>query len=121
VKTRILTGTVTPYARRNASLDAVGRVTTLISSGSCKFYIIRLPSGTIVGFATQNLPLPIYHAIVTTNRAYAVPRVREFANIIQQNNISENLKTLIRLHSVAIPEEAKQMKEILLNLKNKKK
>ena len=121
VRTRITAGTVVPYTRRNAALDAVGRVTTLISSGSCKFYIIRLPSGTIIGFATQNLPLPIYHAIVTTNRAYAVPRVREFANTIQQNGINESLKTLIRLHSVAMPEEAKQMREILLKLKNKKK
>lgn len=121
IRTRITAGTIIPYTRRNAALDAVGRVTTLISSDSCKFYIIRLPSGTIIGFATQNLPLPIYHAIVTTNRAYAVPRVREFANTIQQNNISENLKTLIRLHSIAMPEEAQQMKEILINLKNKKK
>lgn len=121
IRTRISAGTVVPYTRRNAVLDAVGRVTTLISSGSCKFYIIRLPSGTIIGFATQNLPLPIYHAIVTTNRAYAVPRVREFANIIQRNNISENLKTLMRLHSIAMPEEAQQMKEVLMNLKNKKK
>ena len=121
IRTRIVAGTVVPYTRRNAALDAVGRVTTLISSGSCKFYIIRLPSGTIIGFATQNLPLPIYHAIVTTNRAYRVPRVGEFANTIQQNGINESLKTLIRLHSVAIPEEAKQMREILLKLKNKKK
>ena len=121
IRTRITAGTVVPYTRRNAALDAVGRVTTLISSGSCKFYIIRLPSGTIIGFATQNLPLPIYHAIVTTNRAYRVPRVGEFANTIQQNGINESLKTLIRLHSVAIPEEAKQMREILLKLKNKKK
>ena len=121
IRTRISAGTIVPYTRRNAALDAVGRVTTLISSDSCKFYIIRLPSGTIIGFATQNLPLPIYHAIVTTNRAYAVPRVREFANTIQQNGINESLKTLIRLHSVAMPEEAKQMREILLKLKNKKK
>jgi hypothetical protein len=61
------------------------------------------------------------HYIVTGNASYRVPRVSQLAASLQANNINESLKTLIRLHSVAMPEEAKQMKEILLNLKNKKK
>jgi len=61
------------------------------------------------------------HYIVTGNASYRVPRVSQLAASLQANNINESLKTLIRFHSAAMPEEAKQIKEILLNLKNKKK
>ena len=57
------------------------------------------------------------HYIVTANASYRVPRVSQLAASLQQNNISEELKTLIRLHSVAMPEEAQQMREFLMNLK----
>jgi hypothetical protein len=119
VRTRISAGTVVPYTRRNASLDAIGRVTRVISAGPSRFYIVRMPSGRVIGFATMQPDAR--HYIVTSNASYRVPRVSQLAASLQANNINESLKTLIRLHSVAMPEEAKQMKEILLNLKNKKK
>ena len=122
IRTRISAGTVVPYTRRNASLDAIGRVnqfTGVINAGQSRFYIIRMPSGRVIGFATMQPDAR--HYIVTGNASYRVPRVSQLAASLQANNINESLKTLIRLHSVAMPEEAKQMKEILLNLKNKKK
>ncbi len=119
IRTRISAGTVVPYTRRNASLDAIGRVTGVINAGQSRFYIMRMPSGRVIGFATMQPDAR--HYIVTSNASYRVPRVSQLAASLQANNINESLKTLIRLHSVAMPEEAKQMKEILLNLKNKKK
>jgi hypothetical protein len=60
------------------------------------------------------------HFIVTSTTSYRVPRVSQLVASLQQNNISENLKTLIKLHSIAMPEEAKEMREALINLKKKK-
>jgi hypothetical protein len=119
IRTRIQEGTIAPYTRRNASLDAIGRVIGVIAAGPSRFYIVRMPSGRVIGFATMQPDAR--HYIVTGNASYRVPRVSQLAASLQANNINESLKTLIRLHSVAMPEEAKQMKEILLNLKNKKK
>lgn len=119
IRTRIQEGTIAPYIRRNASLDAIGRVIGVIAAGPSRFYIVRMPSGRVIGFATMQPDAR--HYIVTSNASYRVPRVSQLAASLQANNINESLKTLIRLHSVAMPEEAKQMKEILLNLKNKKK
>jgi hypothetical protein len=115
IRTRISAGTVIPYTRRNASLDAIGRVTRVISAGQSRFYIMQMPSGRVIGFATMQPDAR--HYIVTSNASYRVPRVSQLAAALQQNNINESLKTLIRFHSVANPEEAKQIKEILLNLK----
>ena len=119
IRTRISAGNVVPYTRRNASLDAIGRVTGVIAAGQSRFYIMRMPSGRVIGFATMQPDAK--HFIVTSTTAYRVPRVSQLAASLQANNISENLKTLIRLHSIAMPEEAQQMKEVLINLKNKKK
>jgi hypothetical protein len=118
IRTRIQAGNVAPYTRRNASLDAIGRVTGMVAAGQSRFYILRLPSGRVIGFATMQPDAR--HYIVTANASYRVPRVSQLAASLQQNNISEELKTLVRFHSVAMPEEAQQMREILLNLKNKK-
>jgi hypothetical protein len=101
------------------SLDAIGIVTGVIAAGQSRFYIMRMPSGRVIGFATMQPDAK--HFIVTSTTAYRVPRVSQLAASLQANNISENLKTLIRLHSIAMPEEAQQMKEVLMNLKNKKK
>jgi hypothetical protein len=115
IRTRITAGTPVPYTRRNASLDAIGRVTGVINAGQSRFYIIRMPSGRVIGFATMQPDAR--HYIVTSSASYRVPRVSQLAASLQANNINESLKTLIRFHSVANPEEAKQIKEILLNLK----
>ena len=120
IKGRIRGGTRTTYNRRNAAVDAIGTVQTLIQNGSCKFYIIRLNSGTIIGFVTQNLPLQIYHAIVTTTRAYSVPRVGELSNVIRTNNLSEGTKTVLRVHAAAYPKETNEIKKILQKLKIEK-
>ena len=119
VKNRIRAGNITPYTRRNASIDAIGRVIRLIAAGQSRFYIIQMPSGRIIGFATMQPDAK--HYIVTINTSFRVPRVNQLAASLQQNNISEGLKTLIRLHSVAMPEEVNEMKELLKSLKNKKK
>ena len=120
IKGRIRGGTRTTYNRRNAAVDAIGTVQTLIQNGSCKFYIIRLNSGTIIGFVTQNLPLQIYHAIVTTTRAYSVPRVGELSNVMRTNNLSEGTKTVLRVHAAAYPKETNEIKKILQKLKIEK-
>ena len=119
VKNRIRAGNITPYTRRNASIDAIGRVIRLIAAGQSRFYIIQMPSGRIIGFATMQPDAK--HYIVTINASFRVPRVNQLAASLQQNNISEGLKTLIRLHSVAMPEEVNEMKQLLKSLKNKKK
>jgi hypothetical protein len=119
IRTRISAGTVVPYTRRNASLDAIGRVTGVINAGQSRFYIMRMPSGRVIGFVTMQPDAK--HYIVTSNASYRVPRVSQLAASLQQNNITEELKTLVRFHSVAMPEEAQQMRKFLLNLKNKKK
>ena len=118
VRTRILAGNVTPYTRRNVTLDAIGRVTGMVAAGQSRFYVLRLPSGRVIGFATMQPDAK--HFIVTSTTSYRVPRVSQLVTSLQQNNISENLKTLIKLHSIAIPEEAKEMREALINLKKKK-
>jgi len=119
IKGRIRGGEIVPYNRRNAAVDAIGTVQILIQNGSCKFYIIRLTSRTIIGFVTQNLPLQIYHAIVTTTRAYTVPRVGALSNVMRTNNISEGVKTVLRAHAAAYPKEANEVKKILQKLKIK--
>jgi hypothetical protein len=78
-----------------------------------------MPSGRVIGFATMQPDAK--HYIVTANASFRVPRVNQLAASLQQNNISEGLKTLIRLHSVAMPEEVNEMKQLLKSLKNKKK
>ena len=117
IKTRILGGTSTPYTRRNASIDAIGRVINMVAAGPSKFYIIRLPSGTVIGFATMQPDAR--HYIVTTTRAYNVPRVGQLANVIQTNNISEGTKIVLKAHAAAYPEEANEVKKILQKLKIK--
>jgi hypothetical protein len=117
IKTRILGGTPTPYTRRNASIDAIGRVVSMIAAGPSRFYIIRLPSGTIIGFATMQPDAR--HYIVTTTTAYQVPRVGQLASVLQQRNISEGTKTMLKVHAAAYPGEANKIKKILQKLKIK--
>ena len=117
IKSRILGGTSTPYTRRNAAVDAIGRVRTLVQNGQSKFYIIRLTSGTVIGFATMQPDAR--HYIVTATRAYNVPRVGQLASVIQTNNISEGVKTVLRAHAAAYPGEANEIKKILQKLKIK--
>jgi hypothetical protein len=119
IKGRIRGGDIVPYARRNAAVDAVGRVRTLVQNGQSKFYIIRLQSGTIIGFATMQPDAR--HYIVTSTRAYNVPRVGELSNVMRTNNLSEGTKTALKLHAAAYPEEANEIKKILQKLKNKTK
>jgi len=117
IKSRIGGGDIVPYNRRNASVDAIGRVRTFIQNGQSKFYIIRLNSGTIIGFATMQPDAR--HYIVTATRVYQVPRVGQLASVLQQRNISEGTKTALRLHAAAYPEEANEIKKILQKLKIK--
>ena len=119
IKGRIRGGDIVPYARRNAAVDAVGRVRTLVQNGQSKFYIIRLQSGTIIGFATMQPDAR--HYIVTSTRAYNVPRVGELSNVMCTNNLSEGTKTALKLHAAAYPGEANEIKKILQKLKNKTK
>ena len=119
IKTRISAGTVTPYTRRNAAIDAIGTVVGLISVGQSRFYIIRRPSGRVIGFATMQPDAK--HFVVTGNTSYRVPRVSALANVLQAQGLNEATKTLIKLHAVAMPEEINEMKELLKSLKNKKK
>lgn len=117
IKTRILGGTSTPYTRRNASIDTIGRVVNIVSAGPSKFYIIRLPSGTVIGFVTMQPDAR--HYIVTATRAYNVPRVGQLASVIQTNNISEGTKIVLKAHAAAYPKEANEIKKILQKLKIK--
>jgi hypothetical protein len=117
IKSRIGGGDVVPYNRRNASVDAIGRVRTFIQNGQSKFYIIRLNSGTIIGFATMQPDAR--HYIVTSTTSYQVPRVGQLASVLQQRNISEGTKTALRMHASAYPEEANEIKKILQKLKIK--
>ena len=117
IRNRIGTGTLTPYTRRNAAVDAIGRVQTLIQNGQSKFYIIQLPSGTVIGFATMQPDAR--HYIVTTTTAYQVPRVGQLASVLQQRNISEGTKTMLKVHAAAYPGEANEIKKILQKLKIK--
>ena len=119
IKTRISAGTVTPYTRRNAAIDAIGTVVGLISVGQSRFYIIRRPSGRVIGFATMQPDAK--HFVVTGNTSYRVPRVSALANVLQAQGLNEATKTLIKLHAVAMPEEINKMKELLKSLKNKEK
>lgn len=119
IKTRISAGTVTPYTRRNAAIDAIGTVVRLISAGQSRFYIIRRPSGRVIGFATMQPDAK--HFIVTGNTSYRIPRVSALANVLQIQGLNEATKTLIKLHAVAMPEKINEMKELLKSLKNKKK
>lgn len=61
------------------------------------------------------------HYIVTANTSYRVPRVSALANTLRTNNINEAMKTLIKVHAAAMPEEVNEMKKLLKSLKNKKK
>ena len=117
IKGRIRGGTPTPYTRRNASIDAIGRVVSMIAAGPSRFYIIRLPSGTVIGFATMQPDAR--HYIVMATRAYNVPRVGQLASVIQTNNISEGTKTMLKVHAAAYPGEANEIKKILQKLKIK--
>jgi hypothetical protein len=117
VKTRISAGTITPYTRRKPAIDAVGTVIGLIINAQSRFYIIRRPSGRVIGFATMQPDAR--HYIVTATRAYNVPRVGQLASVIQTNNISEGTKTALKLHAAAYPEEANEIKKILQKLKIK--
>ena len=117
IKNRIVTGTLTRYTRRNAAVDAIGRVQTLIQNGQSKFYIIQLPSGTVIGFVTMQPDAR--HYIVTTTTAYQVPRVGQLASVLQQRNISEGTKTMLKVHAAAYPGEANEIKKILQKLKIK--
>ena len=117
IKTRILGGTSTPYTRRNASIDAIGRVVSMIAAGPSRFYIIRLPSGTKIGFATMQPDAR--HYILTTTTAYQVPRVGQLASVLQQRNLSEGTKTMLKVHAAAYPGEANEIKKILQKLKIK--
>jgi len=117
IKDRIRDGTPTPYTRRNASIDAIGRVISMVAAGSSRFYIIRLPSGTVIGFATMQPDAR--HYIVMATRAYNVPRVGQLASVIQTNNISEGTKTMLKVHAAAYPKEANEIKKILQKLKIK--
>ena len=117
IKGRIRGGTPTPYTRRNAAVDAIGTVQTLIQNGQSKFYIIQLPSGTVIGFATMQPDAR--HYIVTTTTAYQVPRVGQLASVLQQRNISEGTKTMLKVHAAAYPGEANEIKKILQKLKIK--
>jgi len=119
IKERILAGTVTPYTRRNAAVDAIGRVTTMVANGPSRFYILTLPSRRVIGFATMQPDAR--HYIVTTATSYRVPRVSALANTLRANNINEAMKTLIKVHAAAMPEEANEMKQLLKSLINKKK
>ena len=51
-----------------------------------------MPSGRVIGFATMQPDAR--HYIVTSNASYRVPRVSQLAASLQQNNITEELKTL---------------------------
>jgi len=115
IKGRIRGGDIVPYARRNAAVDAVGRVRSFIQNGQSKFYIIRLNSGTIIGFATMQPDAR--HYIVTATRVYQVPRVGQLASVLQQRNISEGTKIALKMHAAAYPEEANEIKKILQKLK----
>ena len=115
IRTRILAGNSVPYVRRNAAIDAIGTVLLLISSGMSKFYIIRRPSGRVIGFATMQPDAR--HYVVTSTRAYNVPRVNQLANVLQTNGLNEATKTLIKFHAAAIPKEVKEIKELLKSLK----
>ena len=117
IKSRIGGGDNVPYTRRNASIDAIGRVRSFIQNGQSKFYIIRLPSGTIIGFATMQPDAR--HYIVTATTSYQVPRVGQLASVLQQRNISEGTKTALKMHAAAYPEEANEIKKILQKLKIK--
>lgn len=119
IKERILAGTITPYTRRNAAVDAIGRVTTMVANGPSRFYILTLPSGRVIGFATMQPDAR--HYIVTETTSYRVPRVSALANTLRANNINEAMKTLIKVHAAAMPEEVNEMKKLLKSLKNKKK
>ena len=119
IKERILAGTITPYTRRNAAVEAIGRVTTMVTNGPSRFYILTLPSGRVIGFATMQPDAR--HYIVTANTSYRVPRVSALANTLRANNINEAMKTLIKVHAAAMPEEVNEMKKLLKSLKNKKK
>lgn len=87
IRTRISAGFVSAYTRRNASLDAIGRVIGVINAGQSRFYIIRMPSGRVIGFATMQPDAR--HYIVTSNNSYRVPRVSQLAAALQQQNINE--------------------------------
>ena len=117
IKSRIGGGDNVPYTRRNASIDAIGRVRSFIQNGQSKFYIIRLPSGTVIGFATMQPDAR--HYIVTATTSYQVPRVGQLASVLQQRNISEGTKTALKMHAAAYPEEANEIKKILQKLKIK--
>ena len=117
IKGRIRGGTPTPYTRRNASIDAIGRVISMVAAGSSRFYIIRLPSGTLIGFAT--IQPDARHYIVTATTSYQVPRVGQLASVLQQRNLSEGTKTMLKVHAAAYPKEANEIKKILLKLKQK--
>ena len=117
IKGRIRGGTPTPYTRRNASIDAIGRVVSMVAAGPSRFYIIRLPSGTVIGFATMQPDAR--HYIVTTTASYQVPRVGQLASVLQQRNISEGTKTMLKVHAAAYPGEANEIKKILQKLKIK--
>jgi hypothetical protein len=117
IKSRIGGGDIVPYTRRNASVDAIGRVRSFIQNGQSKFYIIRLNSGTVIGFATMQPDAR--HYIVTSTTSYQVPRVGQLASVLQQRNISEGTKTALRMHAAAYPEEANEIKKILQKLKIK--
>jgi len=115
IKSRIGGGDIVPYNRRNASVDAIGRVRSFIQNGQSKFYIIRLNSGTIIGFATMQPDAR--HYIVTATTSYQVPRVGQLASVLQQRNISEGTKIALKMHAAAYPEEANEIKKILQKLK----
>lgn len=117
IRTRITAGTVVPYTRRNTSIDAIGRVINMVTAGSSKFYIIRLPSGTVIGFATMQPDAR--HYIVTATTSYQVPRVGQLASVLQQRNLSEGTKIVLRAHAAAYPKEANEIKKILQKLKIK--
>jgi hypothetical protein len=89
----------------------------MIAAGPSRFYIIRLPSGTVIGFATMQPDAR--HYIVMATRAYNVPRVGQLASVIQTNNISEGTKTMLKVHAAAYPREANEIKKILQKLKIK--
>ena len=122
VRNRISNGSITPTAtdrgatRRNGALGGRGRVTSVITAGQSKFYIIRLASGTMIGSVAMQPDAQ--HYIVTSQSAFRIPNANALISQLQQRNLAEEMKApIIHMHALAMPQELEEIKYLLQTLK----
>jgi hypothetical protein len=124
VRIRISNGSITPTAtdrgatRRNGALGGRGRVTSVITAGQSKFYIIRLASGTMIGSVAMQPDAQ--HFIVTAQSAFRIPNANALISQLQQRNLAEEMKApIIHMHALAMPQELEELKHRLKSYSNR--